>query len=120
MFAGLADGLPGQRNPRDEFEFLELMNSGAETLNLSGVRFVRSGGEGIEFDFSTSNLRTLAPGERIETGLKVGNQGRALGTAQQANTRNGAGQGGHAEHAEGQAQAGRAGGGHREQEEDAD
>ena len=50
---------------RDDFEFVELMNSGAQTLNLSEVRFVRAGGAGIEFDFSASTLRSLAPGGRL-------------------------------------------------------
>ncbi|YCM46683.1 CotH kinase family protein [Verrucomicrobiaceae bacterium 227] len=46
---------------RDDFEFVELMNTGHETLNLSGVRFVA----GITFDFSTAGIRTLEPGERL-------------------------------------------------------
>ncbi len=50
---------------RDDFEFVELLNTGVQTLNLSGVRFLRVGGQGIEFDFSTSPLRTLAPGARV-------------------------------------------------------
>ena len=50
---------------RDSFEFLELMNIGTQTLNLTGVRLVRMGDLGVDFDFSTSSLRTLAPGERI-------------------------------------------------------
>lgn len=46
---------------RDDFEFLELMNSGAQTLDLSGVRFI----DGITFDFATAGLRTLEPGARL-------------------------------------------------------
>lgn len=50
---------------RDDFEFVELMNTGAQTLNLTGVRFVMVSGAGIDFDFSTAPLRTLEPGEKI-------------------------------------------------------
>src|SRR5213078_4592914 len=46
---GLTDG--------DEFEFLELKNAGASTLNLSGLRFTA----GINFTFT--NGSTLAPGQ---------------------------------------------------------
>jgi hypothetical protein len=46
---------------RDDYEFVELMNSGAQTLNLTDVRFT----SGITFDFSTTNFRTLAPGQRL-------------------------------------------------------
>jgi hypothetical protein len=46
---------------RDDFEFVELMNSGVQALNLTGVRFTA----GISFDFSTTNFRTLARGERL-------------------------------------------------------
>ena len=46
---------------RDRFEFVELMNRGAQELNLSGVRFT----EGITFDFSDTDFRTLAPGGRV-------------------------------------------------------
>jgi len=60
-----ADATPAEASAgftdRDDFEFVELMNSGTQTLNLTDVRFTT----GIAFDFSTSNLRTLAPGERL-------------------------------------------------------
>lgn len=46
---------------RDDFEFIELMNSGSQTINLSGVKFI----DGITFDFSTAGIRTLDPGERL-------------------------------------------------------
>ncbi len=46
---------------RDDYEFVELMNSGAQTLDLTDLRFT----SGITFDFSTTNFRTLAPGERL-------------------------------------------------------
>ena len=46
---------------RDDFEFVELMNSGTQTIDLSGVRFTT----GITFDFATAGLRTLEPGARL-------------------------------------------------------
>ena len=49
---------------RDDFEFIELMNVGSQTINLTGVKFVRVGDEGIEFDFSNVYPRTLAAGQR--------------------------------------------------------
>ena len=43
-------------------EFIELMNiSNAVTLDLTGVRFT----DGIDFDFTTGNITSLAPGERV-------------------------------------------------------
>jgi hypothetical protein len=52
----------------DDFEFIEIVNSGREPIDLTGVRFVAdtfSGGEeGIAFDFSLSPLTTLDPGQR--------------------------------------------------------
>lgn len=59
--AELAAGLSN----RDDFEFVEVMNTRTQTLNLSGVRFVRTGSAGIDFDFSDTRLRTLAPGGRL-------------------------------------------------------
>jgi hypothetical protein len=53
MTAGFTD--------RDDFEFLELMNSGTQTIDLSGVKFIT----GITFDFATAGLRTLEPGVRL-------------------------------------------------------
>jgi hypothetical protein len=43
-------------------EFIELMNISNEvTLDLTGTRFT----DGIEFDFTSSNITSLAPGERV-------------------------------------------------------
>jgi hypothetical protein len=46
---------------RDDFEFIELMNRGSQTINLSGVEFI----DGVTFDFSTAEIRSLAPGTRV-------------------------------------------------------
>ena len=46
---------------RREFEFLELQNVSATTLNLRGVRIV----DGSEFDFTTSAVTELGPGEVV-------------------------------------------------------
>lgn len=43
----------------DDFEYIELLNTGAASLNLAGARFVK----GIEFTFSAGT--TLAPGARL-------------------------------------------------------
>jgi hypothetical protein len=51
----------------DDFEFIELTNVGATTIDLTGVRFV----DGIEFDFAGSAVTQLGPGEVV---LVVGNQ----------------------------------------------
>ena len=46
----------------DELEFLELRNvSATESLDLTGVRFL----DGVDFDFSTSALKRLNPGEHL-------------------------------------------------------
>ncbi len=45
----------------DDFEFIELLNYGTGTCDLSGLRFVT----GIVFDFAGSPIRTLAPGARV-------------------------------------------------------
>ncbi|MDB4467555.1 lamin tail domain-containing protein, partial [Akkermansiaceae bacterium] len=44
---------------RDDFEFIELLNRGAKTIDLTGVYF----SEGITFSFADDTL--LAPGERM-------------------------------------------------------
>lgn len=44
---------------RDDYEFLELLNVGQQTVNLGGVRFT----EGVLYEFQPG--RTLAPGHRI-------------------------------------------------------
>jgi hypothetical protein len=51
----------GNTNDADNFEFIELKNSGSTTLNLTGVRFIK----GVEFAFSGSAVTTLAPGQRV-------------------------------------------------------
>ncbi|KPK49452.1 MAG: hypothetical protein AMK72_04550 [Planctomycetes bacterium SM23_25] len=48
--AGFADG--------DDFEFIEFQNTGAETINLAGLRFF----DGVDFAFPTFNV---APGEYV-------------------------------------------------------
>lgn len=50
-------------HPRDELaEFIEVLNiSTSADVNLEGVRFT----EGVQFDFTGSDVRTLAPGERV-------------------------------------------------------
>ena len=45
----------------DEFEFVELMNVGTASIDLTGVRFVN----GIEFDFAGSAVTRLGPGEMV-------------------------------------------------------
>ncbi|MFM8879890.1 MAG: lamin tail domain-containing protein, partial [Verrucomicrobiota bacterium] len=53
---------PAGSPPSDDLEFLELRNvSTTETLDLAGVRLV----DGVEFDFGTSLLKRLPPGERV-------------------------------------------------------
>ena len=45
----------------DDYEFVELWNSGKAPLDLSGVRLTG----GIRFDFSTGAVTSLAPGEHV-------------------------------------------------------
>jgi len=45
----------------DEFEWIELMNIGAQSVNIEGVHFAA----GLAFDFSDSAITTLAPGARV-------------------------------------------------------
>jgi hypothetical protein len=45
----------------DEFEFVRLLNVGAESLDLGGVRFSM----GIGFDFAGANIRYLGPGQSL-------------------------------------------------------
>ena len=45
----------------DDFEFIELLNIGNDPISLNGVRFT----DGISFDFSTSSVTSLAPGETV-------------------------------------------------------
>ena len=44
----------------EDFEYIELRNTGPTNLNLTGVKFVN----GIDFDFTGSAVTTLAPGAR--------------------------------------------------------
>ncbi|MGC8742605.1 MAG: lamin tail domain-containing protein [Verrucomicrobiia bacterium] len=53
--------LPGSTNDAQQFEFIELKNTGSIALDLIGVRFVN----GIAFDFSNSPITNLAPGQVI-------------------------------------------------------
>ena len=46
---------------KDEFEFIELANTGSLTADLTGVRFIN----GIAFDFADSTVTELAPGGRL-------------------------------------------------------
>ena len=57
--AGFDDG--------DDFEFIELKNTGGETLDLTYVSFI----DGINFDFAGSNVTSVSPGEFV---LVVRNQ----------------------------------------------
>jgi len=52
---------PGEPYSSDDFEFLELRNVGTEPVGLVGVRIL---GE-VEFDFSTSAVALLDPGEHL-------------------------------------------------------
>ncbi|MHC4147457.1 MAG: lamin tail domain-containing protein, partial [Planctomycetota bacterium] len=54
---------PPGNNPddNDEFEFVELKNTGDETIDLAYVSFV----DGIAFDFSGGKINNLAPGEFV-------------------------------------------------------
>jgi len=45
----------------DEFEFIELMNAGPATIDLSGVRLL----EGVEFAFTGSGVTQLGPGAYV-------------------------------------------------------
>jgi hypothetical protein len=50
-------------NPQgtQDYEFVELTNTGSEPLDLSQVRF----GDGIEFSFAGSSVTSLAPGQYV-------------------------------------------------------
>lgn len=53
----------------DEFEFIELVNISRQRIDLSGVQLKRiclgDSEQGVDFDFSSAKISTLAPGERI-------------------------------------------------------
>lgn len=51
-------------NDPDDFEFIELVNIGDTTIDLSSVQLVRTDGIGVAFDFATSPIQALQPGER--------------------------------------------------------
>jgi len=51
----------GDPRDQDEFEFVELENTGDGVIDLEGVRFV----EGVKFDFTDSAVTTLRPGEVV-------------------------------------------------------
>lgn len=53
--------LAGNTNSAEAFEYVELRNTGPQTLNLAGVRFT----SGIEFVFSGGAVTNLAPGARV-------------------------------------------------------
>ena len=48
-------------NDASDLEFIEMKNISAETINLVGTRFT----EGIEFDFTFSDVTSLGPGEFV-------------------------------------------------------
>jgi len=45
----------------NDFEFVELMNAGPSTLDLTGIHFT----DGITFDFSEASIAQLPPGQRV-------------------------------------------------------
>lgn len=53
----------------DDFEFIELVNISDQTIDLQHVQFVRllteEGEQGVQFSFADSELRELAPHERL-------------------------------------------------------
>jgi hypothetical protein len=48
-------------NDSNDFEFIEIVNTGTKNVNLAGVAFVT----GITFNFSASPVQVLSPGERV-------------------------------------------------------
>ncbi len=55
-----AEELAGFLN-NDDFEYIELVNNGLNTVSLGGARFT----DGIQFDFTGSDVTSLDPGERV-------------------------------------------------------
>ncbi|MBN1852797.1 MAG: lamin tail domain-containing protein [Pirellulales bacterium] len=45
-----------------DFEFIELQNTGTTPIDVTGVQFLRTEGEGIDFDFTNSTITELEPG----------------------------------------------------------
>jgi hypothetical protein len=68
-----AEPSPSERaagyDDQDDFEFIELVNIGDQTLDLSGVKFVQTasdtGQEGVQFDFTHGAITQLEPGQRV-------------------------------------------------------
>jgi hypothetical protein len=56
-----ADGPPGTPFEDANFEFIELVNIGPNTLDLRDARF----SEGVQFEFTTAAVTSLAPGARV-------------------------------------------------------
>lgn len=54
-------GVPDDAENPNDFEFIELVNLGSRPLALTGFRFT----QGIQFDFSTGAVTSLAPGARV-------------------------------------------------------
>ena len=52
---------PGSPFEDEDFEYVELQNTGEEDLSLAGVRFTR----GITFSFDDGSVTNLAPGEHV-------------------------------------------------------
>ena len=56
-------------NDADDFEFLELVNIGNQTIDLTGAELVRAelngDSQGLEFNFADGTLTQLAPGDRV-------------------------------------------------------
>jgi hypothetical protein len=62
------DPVTGSSYTQDDFEFIELYNtSSTVTIDLTAVHFSRdlTDGTGIDFDFTTSGVTSLAPGQYI-------------------------------------------------------
>jgi hypothetical protein len=62
---------PGDPTDSDEFEFIELKNTGDEAIDLTSLVFT----DGITFDFVDSRVTSLAPGDFV---LVVGNEAAFL------------------------------------------
>ncbi len=45
----------------NDFDFIELRNTGSSTIGLAGIRFT----DGVDFDFTDSGIDSLAPGEYV-------------------------------------------------------
>lgn len=52
---------PGSSFRDEDFEFIEIQNTGAKAADLRGVRFTR----GIDFDFTESGVESLVPGDYV-------------------------------------------------------